>query len=60
MVEQKKPVTIAFSNQGIYVEVDGVSLENGQFGEIIKVENLSSGKTVFGKVIANRKISPIH
>ena len=60
MVEQKKPVTIAFSNQGIYVEVAGVSLENGQFGEIIKVENLSSGKTVFGKVIANRKISPIN
>jgi len=60
MVEQKKPVTIAFSHQGIYVEVAGVSLENGQFGEIIKVENLSSGKTVFGKVIANRKISPIH
>jgi flagella basal body P-ring formation protein FlgA len=60
MVEQKQPVTIAFSHQGIYVEVSGVSLENGQFGEIIKVENLSSGKTVFGKVIANRKISPIH
>ena len=60
MVEQKQPVTIAFSHQGIYVEVAGVSLENGQFGEIIKVENLSSGKTVFGKVIANRKISPIH
>jgi flagella basal body P-ring formation protein FlgA len=60
MVEQKKPVTIAFSHQGIYVEMIGVSLENGQFGEVIKVENLSSGKTVFGKVIGNRKISPIH
>ena len=60
MVEQKKPVTIAFSHQGIYVEMNGVSLENGQFGEVIKVENLSSGKTVFGKVIGNRKISPIH
>ena len=60
MVEQKKPVTIAFSHQGIYVEMTGVSLENGQFGEVIKVENLSSGKTVFGKVIGNRKISPIH
>lgn len=59
MVEQKKPVTIAFSHQGIYVEMSGISLENGQFGEVIKVENLSSGKTVFGKVIGNRKISPI-
>lgn len=60
MVEQKKPVTIAFSQQGIYVEMSGISLENGQFGEVIKVENVSSGKTVFGKVIGNRKISPIY
>ena len=29
--------------------MSGVSLENGQFGEVIKAENLSSGKTVFEK-----------
>jgi len=60
LVEEKKPVLIAISSGGIYVEMSGISLQNGQLGETIKVENLSSGKTVTGKVIGLRKISPLH
>jgi flagella basal body P-ring formation protein FlgA len=59
LVEEGKPVTIAFSTGGIFVEMSGISLQNGQAGEVVKVENLSSGKTITGKVIGARKISPI-
>lgn len=60
LVEEKKPVIIAVSSGGIYVEMSGISLQNGQLGEAIKVENISSGKTITGKVIGLRKISPMH
>ncbi len=60
LVEEKKPVLIAYSLNGIYVEMSGISLQNGQSGETVKVENLSSGKTIIGKVIGLRKISPMH
>jgi len=60
LVEEKKPVLIAYSQNGIYVEMSGISLQNGQSGEMVKVENLSSGKTIIGKVIGVRKISPMH
>ena len=60
LVEEKKPVIIALSSNGIYVEMSGISLQNGQLGEAIKVENMSSGKTITGKVIGFRKISPMH
>jgi flagella basal body P-ring formation protein FlgA len=59
LVEEGKPVTIAFSTGGIFVEMTGISLQNGQAGELVKVENLSSGKIISGKVIGARKISPI-
>lgn len=60
LVEEKNPVIIVLSNNGIYVEMSGISLQNGQLGEAIKVENSSSGKTITGKVIGFRKISPMH
>jgi len=60
LVEEKKPVIIALSSGGIYVEMSGISLQNGQLGEAVKVENLSSGKTITGKVTGLRKISPMH
>ncbi len=60
LVEEKKPVIIAINTGGIYVEMSGISLQNGQLGEAVKVENISSGKTITGKVTGLRKISPMH
>jgi len=60
LVEEKKPVIIALNTGGIYVEMSGISLQNGQLGEAVKVENISSGKTITGKVTGLRKISPMH
>jgi len=60
LVETNKPVTIALETNGILVEMAGISLQDGQAGELVKVENLSSGKTIIGKVIDSRKISPLY
>ncbi len=60
LVEKNKLVTIAVSVNGLYVEMSGKALEDGQIGEFVKVENLSSGKTITGKVTGQRKISPLH
>jgi flagella basal body P-ring formation protein FlgA len=60
LVEKNKPVTIAVSVNGLYVEMTGTALQDGQIGEFVKVENLSSGKTITGKVTGQRKISPLH
>jgi flagella basal body P-ring formation protein FlgA len=38
----------------------GTALQDGQIGEFVKVENLSSGKIITGKVTGQRKISPLH
>ena len=60
LVEKNKLVTIAVSVNGLYVEMTGKALQDGQIGEVVKAENLSSGKTITGKVTGQRKISPLH
>ena len=60
LVEKNKLVTIAVSVNGLYVEMTGKALQDGQIGEFVKAENLSSGKTITGKVTGQRKISPLH
>ena len=37
----------------------GIAFENGQFGEWIGVENVSSGKMVHGKIIGEKKVAVI-
>ena len=64
LVEEDDEVVIQNQAGGISVDMVGVALENGQFGEWIKVQNLSSGIVVVGqiknkKIIStNAKISP--
>jgi len=36
--------------------MEGNALENGHFNELIKVENVSSGKIIQGKIINEKKI----
>ena len=43
----------------VYVDVVGIALEDGQFGELIKVQNASSGQSVFAKVISEKKVAVV-
>lgn len=64
MVEENDEVIIQNNVGSISIAMVGLALENGQYGEWIKVQNLSSGIVVVGqiknkKIIStNAKISP--
>lgn len=51
-VKRGKVVEIFFEMSGLKVTTKGVAKENGSKNELIKVENLSSKKVIFGRVIA--------
>ena len=52
-VKKNKNVKIVYNRGGIYIELLGIALENGQIGDIIRVKNLSSNKVLQCKVISN-------
>ena len=56
MIEEESEVLISSGAGGISVDMVGYALENGQFGDWIKVQNASSGKTVMAKVIDEKKV----
>ncbi len=64
LVEEDDEVVIQNQAGGISVNMVGLALENGQYGEWIKVQNVSSGIVIVGqiknkKIIStNAKISP--
>ena len=55
LVEEDDEVVIQNQAGGISVDMVGLALENGQYGEWIKVQNVSSGIVVVGQ-IKNKKI----
>ncbi len=52
LVERGKVVEIFFELAGLKVTTKGVAKEKGSRNELVKVENLSSKKVIFGRVIA--------
>ena len=56
MVSEGQSVIIFSNLYGINVRMEGNALENGHFNELIKVENVSSGKIIQGKIINEKKI----
>ena len=56
MVDSDSEVVIVSMGGGISVDMLGIALENGQFGDWINVENASSGKTIRAKIIAEKKV----
>ena len=56
MVSEGQSVIIFSNLYGINVRMNGNALENGHFNELIKVENISSGKIIQGKIINEKKI----
>ena len=56
MVSEGQSVIIFSNLYDINVRMEGKAIENGHFNELIKVENISSGKIIQGKVINEKKI----
>ncbi|ACO03739.1 MULTISPECIES: flagellar basal body P-ring formation chaperone FlgA [Persephonella] len=50
-VKRKDYVKVIYSRNSIRIEIQGVALENGKLGDLIKVKNISSGKVLICKVI---------
>ena len=59
LVEKGSEVLISSYAGGISVDMIGYSLENGQLGEWIGIENASSGKTIRGKITGEKKVMVI-
>ncbi|ADE39101.1 flagellar basal body P-ring formation chaperone FlgA [Candidatus Puniceispirillum marinum] len=57
MVEKDQEVTLVNRAGAVAVSMLGYALENGQFGEWIKVKNANSDKIVHGQIINSKKIA---
>ena len=57
MIEEESEVLIVSRAGGISVDMVGYALENGQFGDWIKVQNAGSGKTIMAKVVDEKKVA---
>ena len=59
LVAKDTEVIIVGRAGAVSVDVLGVALEDGQFGEWIEVQNASSGHSIFAKVISEKKVAVI-
>lgn len=57
LVEAGQPVAIGFMGAGMNVSMPGKALQPGQLGELIAVQNLSSGREIKGIVIERYKVA---
>ena len=57
MIEEDMQVTIIHHGKHISVKMDGVALENGQYGDWINVKNTKSGRIILAKVVAEKKVT---
>lgn len=53
LIERGKKVALVFSNNKIVINAQGVALQNGGLGEVIKARNLDSGIIVSGIIMQN-------
>jgi flagella basal body P-ring formation protein FlgA len=59
MVEKDQSVILVNKSERIQVEAMGTALENGNFGDRIRVINNKSGQKLLGKVESEKKIQII-
>ncbi len=57
MIEEDMQVEIIHHSTHISVQMEGIALENGQFGDWIKVKNIKSGRIILAKVVAEKKVN---
>ena len=56
MVRQGEQVTMVAAVDGIQVKAAGLALQDGRYGALIRVQNVSSSRVVQGVVTANRVV----
>ncbi len=56
IIKKGQDIFILASTKGINVQLKGTALMDGKIGQIIKVKNSSSGKTIQGKVVSASKV----
>ena len=59
LILKNSPIQIEAASSGIQITISGISLENGQLGDIIKVKNAMSGIIVDAFVESSQKVSPV-
>ena len=57
MIEEDMQVTIIHHSTHISVQMEGIALEEGQYGDWISVKNIKSGRIILAKVIDEKKVS---
>lgn len=53
LIERGKKVPLVFSNNKMIITAQGIALQNGGLGEVIKARNLDSGIIVSGVIMPN-------
>ena len=56
LVRRNDPITIIIRNSSLEIITSGVSVQDGYYGQRIKVINLESGRSVLGKVIGRGEV----
>ena len=56
LVRRNDPVTITIRNSSLEIVTSGTSLQDGYYGQRIKVINLESGRSILGKVIGRGEV----
>ena len=51
MIYEDMPVTIIHNSSHVSVQMEGIALEEGQYGDWISVKNIKSGRIILAKVI---------
>jgi flagella basal body P-ring formation protein FlgA len=46
-------------NKRVSISVNAIALEDGQIGDIIKVQNIASGRTLHAIIKGEKKVSPL-
>lgn len=57
MIGKDMQVTIFYQNEHISVQMEGIALEDGQYGDWINVKNIKSGRIILAKVIGEKKVN---
>lgn len=56
LVRRNDPITITIKNSSLEIVTSGTSLQDGYYGQRIKVINLESGRSILGKVIGRGEV----
>lgn len=58
VVKRNQPVEIVASREGVVVRMEGLALDNGQAGQLIRVRNAQTQKVIHARVSGAGRVSP--